>query len=59
MNKNLRELRRIKQLVREYEQHENENYNFYARRTLHEYVNDDAMTPAEQGFMMGYLETDE
>jgi hypothetical protein len=39
----------------EYEQEKEEELDIYTEEGIEEYVDDDGISPAEQGFMQGYL----
>ena len=55
MNKELRELKRLKQLIKNSEKHN--DHNFYNPRAIDNHLDNDCITAAEHGFMLGYLDT--
>ena len=55
MNKELRELKRLKRLIKNSEN--NDNYNIYNPRAIDNHLDNDCITAAEHGFMLGYLDT--
>jgi hypothetical protein len=55
MNKRLRELLRLKEQIRESEEMI-EEFDVYSEQGINCLVDSDGMSPAEQGFMQGYLE---
>ncbi len=54
MNKHLREIKRLKTLLKQYE---NKEEDIYTNKGINNYLNNDSITAAEQGFMLGYLGT--
>ena len=54
MNKELRENKRLKRLLR---QINHKDDDIYTDNGVNNYLNDDSITAAEQGFMLGYLGT--
>ncbi len=55
MNKELRELLRLKKLMQTTD--EVEEHNFYHEEVIGHHLENDCISSAEYGFMLGYLDT--
>lgn len=55
MNKELREYLRLKKLMKDAD--DLEEYNFYDHQSIDNHLENDCISSAEYGFMLGYLDT--